>query len=242
MRKELSDLVKSKKAAIFDFLQGDTTTYLNHPHRLASVSMSGTRTKVEDTRLFSSAGSAYVAYVTTEYVDGSLLTPWTRMFDGKTPVHSATLSDALPTPGDGEIYLMHRTGRPWYIYQVGVTSPANTLIGTRTTDTYTRSNLSDPFAFSSTYSEDITGSISALTISGGGNTVSGGRDTDPSSKSQIYTTAMGVTSSIYRFPWNDPWDSETDVFSDDLAAWIAAGNTAYGAGYSGSCSLSLDFT
>lgn len=235
-RSQRLDVIKSKKNAAHAFFIGDN--YFNHPHRLASVGLSGSMIKIADGRLSSSAGLE-ASLITSTYT-GSLYPEVVRRLFEKDPVIE-TMANALPAKG--EICMGHLLAFPWRIYVQHGPLNDSVTVGTRTDQRYTRSTMGSPWVAGSLFTYDITDMLQC-SITGGGSPTSGGRDAEDDTEKASILIAMyepAISGTIKRFPWDDPWASETGIFTDHLAAWIAAGNAIHGAGYSGSCSLSLDF-
>jgi len=234
MVEEYLAIIKQKKHDLHDFLQG----YWNHPHRLTEISLSGYLTQIEDGRDFTGAGTS--AFVDTYDYTGSLFPVITRKFYDNEPFKSF----AGPEPSKGEITISQDCLYGWRMISNQGLENDPVTVGTFTRESYTRATIGSPWVLGSTTSYDLIGNLICLP-NNGGDVVSGGRGADvDSSKADILIdiSIMGLFTTIGRFPWNDPWASETDAFTDFLNDWIANGNAAYGAGFSGSCSMSLDFS
>jgi len=237
MLSELSEIVKSKKAELQSFL----IAFWNHPHRLSEVSLTGTYTTIVDERSFTGAGLS--ASVETATLTGSLFTTTTRKLAEKTPFKASLSEISL---AQGEIAMMHNALIPWEVFQATGTVNSDVTVGSLVVDDYTRPNTSSPWTLVSSNTFDIDGHFE-IGIIDGGDEISGGRgaDVDSSRCSISIAISAGVysfTVEFFRFPWDDPWSSETTAFSDNLSDWITAGNAANGGGYSGSSSLEAVFT
>lgn len=233
--------IKEKKYDLHDFLQN---CHWNHPHRLAEISLSGSLTMIEDRRYFTGAGTS--ASVITETITGSLFPVLTRKFYENEPFYT---SGPPPGGGKGEFTISHKYLYAWRMFTGGGILNDLAVVGTRTSQGYTRTTTSDPWVAGSSSSFDLMGSFGAGPVSGtGGDIISGGRGPDiDTSKATLGFSLSGDSSAgpfgyFYRFPWDYTWASEVDIFTDFLDDWIANGNATYGGGFSGSCSLSLDFS
>jgi len=227
--------IKEKKHDLHDFLQ----YYWNHPHRLAEISLSGSLTQIEDGRQFTGAGTS--AFMDTYDYTGSLFPVITRKFYENQPFKT---SGSGPQPAKGEITISQNCIYGWRMISNQGNPNDDVTVGTFTRESYTRATTGDPWVLGSTTSYDLTGNFICLP-NNGGDVVSGGRGADiATSKADILIdiSIMGLYTTIGRFPWTDPWASEVDAFTDFLDDWIANGNATYGAGFSGSCSMSLDFS
>lgn len=237
MVEEYLAIIKQKKHDLHDFLQ----EYWNHPHRLAEISLSGSLTMIQDERFYSTGPSALVD--TYDYT-GSLFSVITRKFYDNEPFKDLSIP---PEPAQGEITISQNCLYGLSMFLNYGLSNDDVTVGTFTRESYTRSSISDPWVLAGTESYDITGNFVCYPY-GGGDVVSGGRGSDvDTSKATIdfgisTSENLFISTTIGRFPWTDPWPSEVDIFTDFLDDWIANGNATYGGGFSGSCSLSLDFS
>jgi len=147
-------------------------------------------------------------------------------------------SSSPSIPAKGEISVMHDASTPWRIASEAGLETDPVVIGTTTIEAFSRDSISDPWESVSSYDTDITGNL-VFAVTGGGDPTSGGKGTGDSNKAQllINISALGIFEYIGRFPWDDPWTSETDIFTDFLDAWILDGGT----GYSGSSTLEIFF-
>lgn len=227
-------IIKEKKYDLHSFLQ----EYWNHPHRLAEISLSGTLTQIEDDRLKTGAGTS--AMVDTLVFTGSLFPKITRKFYDNEPFKSFD----GPDPAKGEITISQNCIYPWRMISNAGHPNDDVTVGTFTRQGFTRTTTSSPWVFRGSSTYDLTGNFECSPINGG-DIVSGGRGADiESSKAEINfnISVIGIYETVKRFPWVDPWASDTDVFADWLDDWIANGNATYGGGFSGSSSMSLDFS
>ena len=235
MVKEYLAKIKEKKHDLHDFLQ----SYWNHPHRLAEISLSGTLTQIEDGRLKTGAGTS--TFMDTLVFTGSLFPVITRKFYENQPFKT---SGSGPQPTKGEITISQNCIYPWRMISNAGHPNDDVTVGTFTREGFTRTTTSDPWVSGGSSTYDLTGNFICLP-NNGGDVVSGGRGADiESSKAEINfnISVIGIYETVKRFPWVDPWASDTDVFTDWLDDWIANGNATYGGGFSGSSSMSLDFS
>jgi hypothetical protein len=228
---EYLSFIKTKKIQSLS-IQG------NHPHRLSSVSISGSATFVEDGRSFTSPGLS--AFVYTHHLDTSGMREYYRYLWG----------NYFPVYDSGNFLLSSTTLMPWlFLYGLDSEIPMLTDCYNLNTKYYTRNTLTDPWNLISDVDSEFDASFS-LTISGGGSPDSGGYDDTASGDAliqvQINTNNAGLplelNGSFYRDPYVDAWASESDVFADDLSDQVAAGNAAQGGGYSGSSSITITFS
>jgi len=211
-----------------------TSSQLNHPNRVASVSMTGNTSVDRDGRV-SSTGTSTTR--TLEEIDYSLLPTWTRVFRPKNQLFGTQAGF-----GEAEFGIFHKTNQPWKIlqYAQGAT-PASVVVGTSTEYVYSRVVNTDPWTEDSATATDISLQWTPL-LADGGHPVSGGKGADDDANSiriwGLPSMHFFALPDIYRLPWDMAWASETVILSDTFDAMIAAG----GADYSGTCSASLDFT
>jgi hypothetical protein len=242
-------LVKNKKASMASFLE---TRFYNHPHRLPSVALSGALTYTVDERSFtahSSPVNGEVAYVFVFNLTFTGTAAYTRIFESRYP----WISVPSGTPAQGEFLISHRHGTYFWRFEIdsGPTLDPE-VIGTVTRSKYVYS--SGAWGLDSVDApQDITLQFT-FSISGGGDPTSGGRDDDSDDEratilvtpdlSGTYSDKLPEfgSTNVYRFPWDDPWASETTAFSDIFATHLITKNAADGGGHSGTCSMSLDFT
>lgn len=228
---EYLSFIKTKKIQSLS-IQG------NHPHRLSSVSISGSATFVEDGRSFTSPGLS--AFVYTHDLDTSGMQEYLRyLWGGDGPIYAS-----------GNFLLSSTTLSPWsFLFGLDSEIPMLADCYNLNTKYYTRNTLTDPWDLISDVDSKYDASFS-LTISGGGSPDSGGYDElasgDALIQVQINTNNAGLklelNGSFHRSPYVDAWASESDVFADDLTASVTAGNTAQGGGYSGSSSIAIAFS
>lgn len=244
----LNTAIKAKKLAAWVLSNG----WWNHPHRLASIDVSGTLDYTIDERDFTSPGLTANVYVFD--LDFSGASGYTRIFEDKTPWRVNNLTpDPAPAgaPAAGELILAHRPRRMWQAASVS-TAPSAATIGTCTETAWSRPSVSDPWVEGASSTTDIDFYFS-IAFSAGGEPDSQGRgDSSDDERLAInFGENFSGTNSfrlpalsgfVYRLPWNDSWASETTVFSDLFDDHLTAENAADGGGHSGTCTLSLDFT
>ena len=123
-------------------------------------------------------------------------------------------------------------------------------VGEKIRKTYERDHVTDPWTETSSTTTDIMMSYAPF-FGGGGAPLSGGRGADNEANSADirgeFTVNVDVfipyrDTTFFRLPWEDPWENESDVFTDDLADYIAAGNADDPGCWSGSTTMTLEFT
>lgn len=246
MTLRLLNVVKDKKVSRVNLLNGYT---YNHPHRLFQISLSGDLNYVRDERLFSSAGLS--ANVDTYNVDFTTFLPWNRIIVEKAPFIGSPGATPI-NPAAGEFIFGHQPQVMWRATFIGGDYPDPQICGTHQTDFYTRPTLSDPWTLYSTSSIDLEGYF-ITSISAGGLPPSHGRGTGsatencsiliaPEISPGSIAGALGLTGTVKRLPWVDPWPSESALFAGQFAAALAALNLLDGGGHSGTCYMQADFT
>lgn len=227
---ELSEIVKQKKEDLIYGLSGKW----NHPHRLSVISATGTYTQIIDTRPVRTG--FLTAQERTEVIEGNLIPVITRHFVSNVPFRGAS---PAPIQDQGKFAMMHDALTPWKADCRFGNENTPVKIGTETIQGYTRPNTSSPWTPSTSFASDIIGNM-VVSILDGGESPSYGRGADiEASMCSIWVdiSYLGLYKEVRRFPWDDPWDSETQIFTDFLADWITDG----GLGYSGSTSLEIVF-
>lgn len=243
---------KNKKSSIYALL---STSRYNHPHRLERVSLSGTITYTRDERDFAvnaSPANGTIAFRDSLSFDLSSTTPWSRYFEERCPF-THTLDLAVR-----EFALLHNPSRPWEFSTQANIDPDFVVVGTITRETYEYNDTTSSWDLTIPDPPEPPENVSCdfdFTITKGGDPLSGGFDM--TSAAEIYLAVnfdsignfgsplIGWVSEwgiIERLPWTEVWEPETDIFSDSFEQWIDDLNTADGAGHSGSCSMSLNFT
>lgn len=228
----LAEVIKSKKAELEDFLEQQA--FYNHPHRLSEISMTGTDTRIIDTR---PVVTGLTAQERTDVIYGADVPVITRKIIEKIP-HIG--SDPAPPQAKGEFAMMINPMGPWEARCQNGLDNDDAVIGQTTIVPYTRATTSSPWVAGTPNTFDITGNL-VIDILDGGEPPSQGRGADiDASRCKIVVDfqILSIVDFIYRFPWDDPWASETALFTDSLNDWITAGGT----GYSGSTDLTLVFT
>lgn len=212
----------------------------NHPHRLPALRMSGTLNHEDDRRV---TAGGLTATRTVVDLDFSLMATWTRVFREKVPL--LALQTGL---AEGTFGLFHRSAQFWSLWvsnSFGAT-PATVTIGTTTVYRYTRTTVMDPWVLDTTTTTDYDYQWRPV-LFGGGDPSSGGKGPDNEDNSIRITAFQGGfpflgNVAVYRLPWEDPWTSESTIYSDAFADGLATRNTASGGGHSGTCSATLHFT
>lgn len=243
-----SELVKTKKALRSNTHLGHA---FNHPHRLESISVSGTVTYTRDERAFDPPHET-TATRKVYSIDLAPLWDWTRLWQTKYGWQSA---DPPSDPGEAEFVLYHIPLWPWIMQQRRGDTPENVKIGTVTTTNYTWDDEEEDWIEGTTDAGvDVMGGF-LVTLYGGGHPVSGGRGADDDDNSVVITVSgmldglfttggvsPGTPVQILRLPWDDPWTSESAAFSDMIADIITALNADNGGGHSATASVTLGFT
>lgn len=253
----LLNLVKSKKYYKANNY-GDNTW--NHPNRIAQIALSGALTYAIDKRAFTGVGLSATLY---EYdLDFSLTTPYTRVFETRTPWLGAGASE-IPSgaPAAGGFVWAHRPARAMWAFEPYFTAADAVVIGTCTATPYTRATYGSPWVAGSSTSNDISFYFfPAMSFGGyqpGGEPDSGGKG-DGSDDEKVQVRALldfsgtnsgdlnlifsGQDMDLFRLPWDDSWSSETAIFSTGFSNRISDANAFHGGGHSGTCSISMDFT
>lgn len=220
----------------------------NHPHRLPFIKLSGTLDIEYDGREPAGAGEGIVQSIS---VDLSLLPEWTRIFDEKTPI----LEESTPATVN-EFHLYHRIPTFWrfHIYKSEPDDPV--IIGESTSTEYTWNAVTEEWDEGSTTTSDIEAEWYPVIESGeqGGDIESGGKGADNDANSVGLRLSFTDTGSslpifsafsdtvVYRLPWEDPWANESVIYDDALADWIDARNAEDGNGWSGTTTMTLEFS
>lgn len=233
------DFVKIRKSSIHNLL---LNRKFNHPHRLNQISMTGSFSLIIDGRGFTAFPPVVGSTTTlTEYdLDLAPVPSFTRYFENKCPI-SHYLSAELSSPR--KIALLHQPRYPWRFIQNDRYEYEPTVVGTYKTTSfiYDGTNWNQTSTTTSDHAFDF-----YVSIDGGGYLYSGGKVADSDAvKARILLThnlpEIDTPLEILRLPWQNTWASETAIFSNAFNAFIADGNAANGGGYSGSCSVSLNF-
>ena len=230
----------------------------NHPHRLSSIRLTGTYTYEFDGREV--AGTALTAYKLNADVDYATLPAWTRVF-GELPVIDTIGQTEVAGGAEGlneyEFYVAQDLFYFWRFYLVVSDIPEAVKVGELQTTFYERDSTEDEWVEISVETEDIeeSGYPTVLATSPffngpGGHPVSGGKGSNNDENSAhlfyIFTGSSGppfsLASGIYRLPWQDPWADESSVYTDAMTDWIAENNVFDGGGWTGSASVTLEFS
>jgi len=223
----------AKEAFLVDYIN-------NHPHRLEFFKYTGTVNYEFDGRLIDDALTA--SHTVTD-IDLSLMDYWPRVYQEELPVIE------IGFPNEGEFTICQEIYTFW---RMGLTlgdEYEQVKVGERVTTGYIRYDPEDPWTENSSTTSDIMMAYKPRFIYLGGDPTSGGRGADNEANSVSIEGLFDVISSIfvpngviYRLPWEDPWDNESDVFTDDLADYIAAGNADDPGCWSGSTTMTLEFS
>jgi hypothetical protein len=215
--------------------------YVNdHPHRLSSIQLTGIEIVEEDRRLQPRTADALSTEKFNYELDYSLLPAWTRVLHDKFPI---IIADDITN--DYEFRLTHNPNSFWRCNQIIEPIYDTVKIGTETVTEYTRPTIEDEWVEGGTYPfQDIYAYWFPSFEESGGYPSSGGRDEDNDENSiaiVIFGGAM-INQPIYRLPWEDPWENESALFSDALEEYIADQNLTYGGGWTGSTTVTLEFS
>lgn len=238
--------IKNRKRSINDFL---ANRVYNHPNRLSDIGLSGSMSLIKDGRDYTVPpyDPGFTAEVKEYAIDFTLATHYTRFLYEKEP----TPDFPADAPDPATFTLGHKPNQ-WFMLS-NAFYPDHEIAGTKTITEYSRSSLTDPWIAGTVTNSDILLSF-GISIDGGGDPVSKGKGTGgDDNKAVIYFQPMiniyaeipdfgAYSEEIKRLPWDTSWASETALFSTIFSDYVNAGNTLYGGGFSGSCSLSLDFT
>ena len=224
----------------------------NHPHRLSSARLTGSYNIEFDGRVV--AGEALTAQKNITNVNYSLFPTWTRVYGEKLPIISDLPSGAV---GENKFYVAQDINYFWRFY-LAPSSPSEPVkIGEYETVYYERESVEAEWVENSVDIEDIMDSYTFDTVTTypyfnpyGGHPVSGGRgpDNDENSVALYFYTGAGINYEgpaspiIYRLPWQDPWENESALITQPMTDYIAAANAYSGGGWTGSTSVSAEFT
>lgn len=244
--------IKARKHALIDFMFSRIVDWpilwTNHPNRITEIALSGTLDYTYDYRDTTAGATATSATVEIYDLDFSALPSFTRLFHGPGGLHSA-----LPDPDPAEFRLQSFPSAAWAMLLLA-TNCASTVIGTKTSQTWTRPTDTDPWTQLGT--DDVTdvfafysprigvvGNNSDL----GGHPVSNGYDSTTPAAIVLDLTVTPFPTydfsdhSFERLPWNNAWSAESGHASH-FNDWISAQNAADGSGHSGSTGLTITFT
>ena len=227
----------------------------DHPIRLMGIGMSGTVEWINDERGYSAASSYYEAWVDTVNVDYSLCDGYVRIPFAAVPFYQYDWPPPLVTEGEFQLYQKGPLKKAWELfmnlYSHGSPFP---ICGSFVRKRYTSASTGPPWTLDSTETLDVRAGFNAV-VSGGGKAYMHGNDgTTPARinvgiwteggylESAAYPDMDDYADAIERMPWGFPWASETDAFLNKFNDRLAYCNGFRGGGFSGSCSLSLDFT
>jgi hypothetical protein len=228
----------------------------NHPHRLPVLRLTGSLDYEYDERAIATGLNAQK---TTVNVDFSELSEWTRVFNEKIPVVKSGPSQKVAPTDQGEFNVTQSLVRDFpdysshfwrFVFVLGDLYDS-VKIGEQTVTNYTRedtdTDIWDPVDETVT---DIDAAWFPSLSSLGGDPVSGGRGADNEENSvgisvkAVNTSVFDIFQSVvvYRLPWEDPWENESELFSDALVDYIAAANAYSGGGWTGSTTMTLEFS
>lgn len=223
----------------------------NHPHRLPVLRLTGSLDYEYDERAIA---TGLGAQKTTVNVDFSELSEWTRVFNEKIPVVKSGPNQKVAPTDQGEFNVTQSftdfSPRFWrFVFVLGDLFDL-VKIGEQTVTNYERDTDTDPWVFVDETVTDIDAAWFPSLSSLGGDPVSGGRGADNEENSvgisveAVNTSVFEIFQSVvvYRLPWEDPWENESELFSDALADYITAQNAYYGGGWTGSTTMTLEFS
>lgn len=223
----------------------------NHPHRLPVLRLTGSLDYEYDERAIA---TGLGAQKTTVNVDFSALSEWTRVFNEKIPVVKSGPNQKVAPTDQGEFNVTQSftdfSPRFWrFVFVLGDLFDL-VKIGEQTVTNYQRDTDTDPWVFVDETVTDIDAAWFPSLSSLGGDPVSGGRGADNEENSvgisveAVNTSVFEIFQSVvvYRLPWEDPWENESELFSDALADYITAQNAYYGGGWTGSTTMTLEFS
>jgi len=223
----------------------------NHPHRLPVLRLTGSLDYEYDERAIA---TGLGAQKTTVNVDFSELSEWTRVFNEKIPVVKSGPNQKVAPTDQGEFNVTQSftdfSPRFWrFVFVLGDLFDL-VKIGEQTVTNYQRDTDTDPWVFVDETVTDIDAAWFPSLSSLGGDPVSGGRGADNEENSvgisveAVNTSVFEIFQSVvvYRLPWEDPWENESELFSDALVDYIAAANAYSGGGWSGSTTMALEFS
>lgn len=243
------DKIKQKKQSIISSIG---FSFCAHPHRLASVDISGTLNYVIDERDFSinaSPTNGDVAFVYTYSITATGIAGYTRIFSLKQPYSRSGVTLAT-----GEFLMSQEPlARFWAALVDFGTLPDYETVGSVTRDRYIYASGTSTWDLDSSTSNDMDAAWD-FDITTGGDEISGGKDDDSADENCTISFAMvwsGThsaklpslsTAEIKRLPWVDAWASETSAINDAFTSFLTTRNAADGGGHSGTCTVSLDFS
>jgi len=257
----LPSIYANNFASVKDAKKSFVDTYVNnHPHRLSSIRLSGSYNMEFDGREV--AGEALTARKNITNVNYSLLPAWTRVYGEKLPVIDTIGQTGVAGGGgspndESEFYVQQDINYFWRFYLVAGSIPDPVKIGEFKTTFYGRDSVESEWFEAYTETEDIfeNGYPAVITtlpfFNGlGGHPVSGGRgpDNDENSVFIYYYTSAGVnyegpySVGVYRLPWQDPWANESALFTQAMTDSIADANAYSGGGWTGSTTVTLEFS
>lgn len=230
----------------------------NHPNRLSVLRLTGTLDIEFDGR-DSALVTGLNTFKTTDAWDFSDLPVWTRRFNEELP----TIFGISQTPTasghgleTGEFYVSQEIFRFWRFGLYFGGGYASAVVGQSTTIFYERDTVDDPFIEMSTETNDLTATWTPFigdrfdpTLYKGGDPTSGGRGPDNDENSvrfatwpDIYGGTILYGVEVYRLPWDINWANESSKFTDAVTDYIAAKNIDTDGGWTGSTTMTLEFS
>jgi hypothetical protein len=188
------------------------------------------------------------AYKKEYSIDFSLATPYTRAYFQNEPF--GNVSGRNPGPQDPATFMLSHYPNKWYVFP-SISPPDPVVVGTKTTTRYIWNDGTLAWDVDTVTNENISLRF-ILYLYGGGDPVSRGRGTGGDDNKTIISFYLDPSPGgaypdfgeirVKRFPWDNSWASESALFSTAFSDFIDTNNAFYGGGFSGSCSLSLNFT
>lgn len=250
-----SNNFESVKAAKEDFVNDYVN---NHPNRLSVLRFTGTLDIEFDGR-DSALVTGLNTFKTTDAWDFSDLPVWTRRFNEELP----TIFDISQVPTasghgleTGEFYVSQDI---FYFWRFGLYFGDDyepETVGQSTTIYYERDTINDPWVETSTVTSDLEatwtpyiGDTFDPTLNLGGDPTSGGRGADNNENSVLFATWPDIYGGaildgveVYRLPWDVNWANESSKFADAVTDYIAAKNDDDEGGWTGSTTMTLEFS
>jgi hypothetical protein len=227
----------------------------NHPHRLPVLRVTGLVDIERDGR--ETAGTALDALKYVYAIDLSELPEWTRIYNENLPIIGTGDDPFSPndSAGAGEFYYLSYQQVPWRDSFYLGDGLDQVKVGERTSTNYERDTITDPWVqVGSDQVYDIYASFYPLGVfyKNGGDPVSGGRGLDNDENSVGWNITIDSNDSfpfraflgtvVYRLPWEDPWENESALYAAAMSDWIAEQNADDGGGWTGSTTMTLEFS
>jgi len=242
---EYYDVIKAKKLS--SFLA--SRAFSNFPHRLNTISLSGSISYTVDERDFtinSSPANGSIAFKFVASLNMASVSPWNRVFLTKVP----SLVSVLDPLGLRKFGFSHTPQFPWRAYFAINYDADYKNVGSIAVTEYTYSTSSNSWGVTNTSSSIIECDLTVF-IEDGGYSLSGGND--GTSGCVIYSNCsfigdnsaylIGIGNADFeRLPWDGTWASESTAFSDAFSQRLSDLNAIDGGGHSGTCGMSMVFT